>query len=128
MIKLFVYGTLRKGGSNHALIEPYLHASQPYQIHGRLYDVGGEYPVLVWDPAEPALVRGELLTVSEQALGPIDRLEGYYGPGHPDNEYERVLHPAGFYLYTWSQQAVDQHRLRRIEQGDWLQYLRSKQA
>ncbi|UFJ39669.1 gamma-glutamylcyclotransferase [Brevibacillus humidisoli] len=118
-IRLFVYGTLRIGGESHSIVAPYVITTKRYQLHGRLYRVGS-YPALVWDPAEEGLVTGDLLTVSTEALKPLDEWEDYVGPGHPDNEYERILHPEGFFVYIWSQEKVDRLGLPRIDGGDWL--------
>jgi len=124
-IKVFVYGTLRKGCSNHHVIERYIVESQPFQVTGRLYDVGF-YPALVLDERETIRVQGELVTVNAEALTSLDFLEGYKGPNSKFNLYERILHPEGFYVYTWSQKKVDEKGLKQIINGDWVAYSQQK--
>ncbi|MFD2671257.1 gamma-glutamylcyclotransferase family protein [Marinicrinis sediminis] len=36
------------------------------------------------------IVHGEWLTLNKEALSVLDALEDYFGPAHPDNEYDRV--------------------------------------
>ena len=75
---LFVYGTLKRGGSNH----PFL-AGQTFVGHARtaagyeLYDLGG-YPGMVpsTNGAEP--VEGEVWSVDPAALSSLDDLEGVH--------------------------------------------------
>ncbi|WNR47133.1 gamma-glutamylcyclotransferase family protein [Paenibacillus roseipurpureus] len=88
MISVFVYGTLLVGESNHGVVSPFMKHAEPGVIHGRLYDVG-PYPALVRTEDNHQVV-GEWLDVTEEGLIAMDELEMYYGPGHPNNEYERV--------------------------------------
>lgn len=73
---LFVYGTLKRGGSNH----PFL-AGQRFLGHARtgpgyvLYNLGG-YPGLVPAPGAHDAVQGEVWAVDPAALADIDDLEG----------------------------------------------------
>lgn len=122
---MFVYGTLREGGSNRRLVEPYLLTSRPHAVPGRLYDAG-DYPALVLDERETGLVFGEVLTVTEAALEPLDELEDYFGPGHPDNLYDRVQLGDGVWVYVWPQEKADAARLPLIEGGDWIGYAASR--
>lgn len=124
-IKVFVYGTLLEGCSNRHVIEKFILNSQPYQVTGRLYDVGS-YPALVLDDRETLQVQGELVTVKAEALTYLDNLEGFKEPNNSRNLYERILHPDGFYVYTWSQKKVDAMGLKQIIKSDWLLYLNQK--
>ncbi len=123
VVKVFVYGTLRSGGRYEYVVNDYVLAREPYEVNGRLYDVG-TYPALVVDSAAAGVVKGELLLVSEEALRPLDELENYYGEQHPDNEYERIWHKDGFYLYVWEQESVDALGLPYISSGDWIAHAR----
>jgi gamma-glutamylaminecyclotransferase len=73
---IFVYGTLKLGGSNHRQI-----ADQKFVGTGRtapgyqLFDLGA-YPGMVPSPEDRAGVTGEIWSVNEAALRRLDRFEG----------------------------------------------------
>lgn len=128
MAKLFVYGTLREGGCNHHFLKKEQLQSRNATIEGVLVDTGYGYPGLLLEAGE---VVGELYQISEAALKLIDSLEGYFGPGHPDNLYERVSVnvktslgsgpiPALTYVYKSSDFKPERFT-------DWLAYAGSKQ-
>ncbi|WP_110111576.1 gamma-glutamylcyclotransferase family protein [Bacillus sp. CGMCC 1.16541] len=84
---VFVYGTLRKGESNHDLLkDAHLVAEQAY-TKGVLYDSGRGYPAMT---VGEGVVYGELYEVNDFELKALDQLEGYEGEGSPNNEYERI--------------------------------------
>jgi gamma-glutamylaminecyclotransferase len=104
MTTIFVYGTLKRGGSNHAFL-----ASQRFLGDTRtapgftLYSLG-DYPGMVRAPGDTAGVTGELWVVDDACLAELDRLEGL-----DEGLYERIdviLAPnhlassAQTYLYT----------------------------
>lgn len=74
--QVFVYGTLKRGGSNHREM-----AGQTYVANARtmpgftLFDVGG-YPGLVTWPQDIVGVEGEIWTVDDEALARLDAFEG----------------------------------------------------
>ena len=78
-----VYGTLKRGLSNHHLIAESVREVVPATIQGRLYDAG-PFPALA---AGTEAVRGEVLMVEPSALPHLltvlDELEGY-DPVDPD--------------------------------------------
>jgi gamma-glutamylcyclotransferase (GGCT)/AIG2-like uncharacterized protein YtfP len=123
-LNVFVYGTLLPGEANYHVIAPYVIDSRPGSVRGSLYDYG-PYPGLVLDGE--GLAAGEWLTVSEEALDPLDELEGYYGPGQ-DNEYERVyvadaVNPQlSGWVYVWN----DSRGCPRIQDGSWRDHARRK--
>lgn len=79
-IDVFVYGTLKPGGTYHQhYCAPYLNASQPVLVRGRLYDLPTlGYPVMT--PGDD-WVKGYLFTLAAIALPGLDYLEGYSPPG-----------------------------------------------
>lgn len=85
MTTVFVYGTLKRGGSNHAFL-----AGQYYLGNARtqpgftLYSLG-DYPGMVRTPEDREGVTGELWSVKDEALAELDRLEGL-----AEGLYERV--------------------------------------
>lgn len=73
---LFVYGTLKRGGMNHAHLasEKFVALAQARPGY-RLYEVGG-FPGLVRDASAPFSIAGELWEVSDAALAWLDAFEG----------------------------------------------------
>lgn len=98
---LFVYGTLKRGQVNFALIRDQRFLGEAVTAPKyRLYDLG-PYPGLVPDPAAGLSVAGELWEVSACALGELDDFET------AADEYARgpveVMgfdRPAEVYFYT----------------------------
>lgn len=85
-VRVFVYGSLLPGMHNYGVIAPYLLASQPGRVHGRLLDVG-RYPALLPDASRT--VRGMWMDVRREALPVLDKLEDFVGI-EEKNDYERV--------------------------------------
>jgi gamma-glutamylaminecyclotransferase len=75
-MNLFIYGTLKRGGSNHALL-----AGQKFLGPARtapgytLYSLG-DYPGMVAHPADRDGVTGEAWSVDAHCLAQLDQLEG----------------------------------------------------
>ena len=118
---MFFYGTLKRGGSNHAYCRGGRMTAEA-MVEGLLYDLPQGYPALVVpeasvlavgtddplhdaragnaldlpglpEPAKPA-VHGELYTFDdpEDRLPSLDELEDF-SPGDPSSPYRRVLVP-----------------------------------
>ncbi|MFC5469068.1 gamma-glutamylcyclotransferase [Cohnella suwonensis] len=101
-IRVFVYGSLLPGQSNHGVVAPYLLAAREGRVRGFLVDAG-EYPALLLDEAgetsgdrehggdrvQARFVRGMWMEVAPAGLPALDELEGFLGIGE-DNDYERV--------------------------------------
>jgi gamma-glutamylcyclotransferase (GGCT)/AIG2-like uncharacterized protein YtfP len=85
MTKVFVYGTLKRGGRNHRYL-----AGQQFIGEGRtgpgftLYSLG-DYPGMVRSSRIDHDVTGEVWTVSADCLASLDELEGIN-----EGLYERV--------------------------------------
>lgn len=75
-MRLFVYGTLKRGGENHALLaaQKYLGAARTEPGY-TLYSLGS-YPGLIALPGDQAGVEGELWHVDPVCLARLDDLEG----------------------------------------------------
>jgi gamma-glutamylcyclotransferase (GGCT)/AIG2-like uncharacterized protein YtfP len=87
-LPLFVYGTLRSGGSNHSIFERGVLDVTPATTNGALYHLRAGYPALVLDRAD--VVYGELLTFRDPAaaLARSDALEDARPDGR--GQYLRV--------------------------------------
>jgi gamma-glutamylcyclotransferase (GGCT)/AIG2-like uncharacterized protein YtfP len=112
---LFVYGTLKHGGSRHGPL-----AEQRYRGQARtrplyaLYHLGG-YPGLALCPRAGRVVQGELYEVDRSLLGWLDRVEGApYLFALAEVELEGVAGPTWAYFYQ-----RDPSKLPRIESGTW---------
>ncbi len=80
--KVFVYGTLKKGKSNHRFLENAEYLGEKTLWHYALYDLG-PFPCIL--PRYSFSVKGELYLVTDKELQLLDRLEG-----HPDM-YQRQI-------------------------------------
>lgn len=82
---LFVYGTLKQGGGNHAVLSDQSFVGEARTVAGfRLFDLG-EYPGMIADPNSAVRVTGEVWSVSDEALTRLDAFEGV-----PEGLYRRV--------------------------------------
>ncbi|MCB1274973.1 gamma-glutamylcyclotransferase family protein [Prosthecobacter sp.] len=85
MTRVFVYGTLKRGGENHHWLAGQRFISKACTLpRYRMFDLGG-YPGLVQDDNGLA-IEGEIWEVDEAGLSRLDVLEDVEG-----GEYERVL-------------------------------------
>lgn len=82
--RVFVYGTLKRGHSNHGLLEGYNFLGRAY-IEGpyRMSSIGAFPGVTDGHEGEARRIYGEVFVVDEEGLASLDLLEG-----HPDF-YER---------------------------------------
>jgi gamma-glutamylcyclotransferase (GGCT)/AIG2-like uncharacterized protein YtfP len=89
MLRVFVYGTLKPGQSNHlAYCGDRTIAVQTAKVRGQLFDLPMGYPGMV---SGKDWVKGYLLSFTDEAvLADLDRLEDYFSnrPSH-ENEYQR---------------------------------------
>jgi gamma-glutamylcyclotransferase (GGCT)/AIG2-like uncharacterized protein YtfP len=137
---LFVYGTLREGGTNHAwLLRTHPEGLTAAWVAGRLFRLAAGYPALVPGP-EPAVpapgpgwVRGDFVGYEdeadlESALADLDPLEGV-----EEGLFTRELLPVtleGGQRYQAWVYLFPGERLPRLEReamevlgGDWALYL-----
>jgi gamma-glutamylcyclotransferase (GGCT)/AIG2-like uncharacterized protein YtfP len=111
---VFVYGTLRRGGSNHFRMAGADFVAQG-AVRGRLYGIAW-YPGLVLD-REGGEVIGDVMAVDAGMMAELDAYEG--------GEYRRVRVEVGLphgeiieaWIWEWGGE-VDESR--RIAGGDWL--------
>ncbi|MDX1522482.1 MAG: gamma-glutamylcyclotransferase family protein [Anaerolineae bacterium] len=132
---LFVYGTLRRG-FNHpvvTLLERGANFVGMGYYQGQLYDVG-PYPAVVASSRTGDTVVGDVYALHPdptELLSRLDAYEEYFPNNHAQSLYLRqkepirdrsgIVHHAWVYLY-----ARPTAHLRRIESGDYLEYLKLK--
>lgn len=116
---VFVYGTLRRGGTMHALLGERARFEAPARLRGTLYHLG-DFPGLVRD--SPGVVAGEVFELSgeparqKETLQVLDAYEGQ----HFVREQGAVRTPSGVmtvWFWTWTKTRA----LPRILSGDWMQ-------
>lgn len=106
MIRVFVYGTLKRGGSNHALLAGQQFLGEARTVPGYTLHSLGDYPGMVRSADASHDVTGELWLVDDACLQQLDKLEGV-----DEGLYERVFlslsppfadQPVETYLYLGS--------------------------
>ncbi|MGC6425639.1 MAG: gamma-glutamylcyclotransferase family protein [Akkermansiaceae bacterium] len=117
--RIFVYGALRRGASNHWRMEGAKFLGEA-TVTGTLVKVDW-YPGLVLDGVTQVL--GEVYEVSANLLAELDDFEGLTNGGLFD-EYDRVIarvevggQPLEASIYEW-QKGVAGYEV--VENGDWL--------
>jgi gamma-glutamylcyclotransferase (GGCT)/AIG2-like uncharacterized protein YtfP len=119
---VFVYGTLRGGGSNHFRLDD-AELLGPAVVNGRLYRIDW-YPGLVLDPSAETVL-GEVYCIRREQLAKLDAFEGISPGTMLGAEYRRVWVTARLvsgeevsaWVWEWLA-AVNESR--RILGGDWL--------
>jgi gamma-glutamylcyclotransferase (GGCT)/AIG2-like uncharacterized protein YtfP len=119
---LFVYGTLKRGGSNHSWLEGQRFVSEAATLPVfRLYEIDG-YPGMIFAPEGGESVRGEVWDVDEACLARLDALEDVEG-----GEYAREVIPL---IESFGSAEVQGYRYlrsisgRRRLEGLWVEKLR----
>ena len=130
-MKLFVYGSLRKGMYNYDL---YLKnqsefVSEAY-VCGKLYSLKGKkYPAMIEGNDQ---ILGEIFEVNEEVATAIDAMENYV-PGDINNEYDRIdtdiLDAQGnvitnlpIYWYNTKREGSVELLDEIVSDGDWTKY------
>lgn len=125
---LFVYGTLRRGGSNDiARIAPGACFVSPARMRGRLYDVNGRWPSLVLDETA-GWVNGEIYAVPPHEWAALDALENTVTPHNPDGHYFKVsalattATAAPIVVTVYTANPATTRLVDLIASGDWIAY------
>lgn len=126
---VFVYGTLRRGGSNDitrlTLAPRFIGMAR---VPGRLYTLG-RYPGMRLGGAQEAGARvlGEVYAITPQLEAVLDRIEGLVpgAPAHADDEYARrevLVRVQGQELCCLVYEIHVRHAIEsaRLPHGDWL--------
>lgn len=131
---VFVYGTLRRGGSNdiNRFVPPPVFVGGAC-VHGHLYDLGA-YPGLLLTGGEDSgrsAVVGEVYAVHARLEPQLDALEGIHG--RSDDEYVRRHIPVELggrsclcLVYEINPEYVRGRPL--IDHGDWIQHAAERPA
>lgn len=116
-VKIFVYGTLRKGGLAAHFLEKFPLVYPNTTLKGfSLYD-GGWYPFAV-PASESCVITGDVFEIPEIILPQLDEYEG--------PEYKRIS-PENQELFIYVVKADARVKgLLKVEEGDWLKYWEKK--
>lgn len=128
---LFVYGTLRRGGSNDiARMAPGAAFAGAGRLRGRLYDVNGRWPALVLD-GNAGWVSGELYLVAPCDWPALDELENTVTPQNPHGHYFKVsatvesVGAAATLATVYTANPATTRLINLIASGDWIAYAAS---
>ncbi len=120
---VFVYGTLRRGGSNHWRMSGAAFVS-PGTVEARLFRIDW-YPGIILADGGGERVLGEVYQVDAATLAALDEFEGVSAGEIEGSEYRRVQTEVqtalgGLSAWVWEWKGpVDPSR--RIKSGDWLE-------
>ncbi len=112
-MKIFVYGTLRKGEYNHVFLkdEKYLHDAITKR-HYTFYNLGG-FPAIVKGGTHSIV--GEVYEVSLETLEKLDILES-----HPQfYKRQKITLEGGLIVETYILNEEHTQGLKIIKSGDW---------
>jgi gamma-glutamylcyclotransferase (GGCT)/AIG2-like uncharacterized protein YtfP len=106
---VFVYGTLKRGGSNHSYLVGQTFVANARTPRGfRLYELDG-YPGMVASADDQSGVTGEIWSLDDTCLAELDRLEGL-----SEGLYRRVRIPL---LAPFDQREVETYLYARSVAG-----------
>ncbi len=125
---VFVYGTLRKGGSNHFRMDGAEFVGKG-TVKGKIYRIDSNpqlvFPALKLDAGGSVL--GEVYLVSETQMKALDEFEGISERYEEPYEYRRVMTvvemESGESLHAWVWEwNSDLDGAKLLPEGDWLLY------
>lgn len=127
--QVFVYGTLRKGGTNHHLLRD-AELQAVVKLKGfEMWDFGS-YPGVTSSENDDDTIEAEFYSVDDETLAFLDRLEDFYGENHPRNLYDRDLIQDDFghkgWIYVFRRQLLSlpffKKRSRKVISGVWNKF------
>ena len=135
MFRVFVYGTLKRGFSNHnRIFSEYKIKVTEAWTYGELYDLDWGFPAMVVDlnnnsnDPDSDKVSGELIEINDpELLTTLDWLEGFKSPGNRFNLYDRVKRDVyvqnekfNSWVYVINPNQITSIPLRKISTGIWV--------
>lgn len=112
--RVFVYGSLKRGQSNHHWLNGAIYAGRARLLGAELYSLGS-YPMAVLRRGSTQVIHGEVFEVDAEGLDQLDVLEGY--PGFYDRQILKLSDGSQAWVYLGRDALVEGRNL--VEFGDW---------
>ena len=120
---VFVYGTLRRGGSRAmSTLFPSSKFIADAKVSGNLYDLGA-YPGLILNDSN-SMVVGEVYEVDNEILNELDDIEASSYYSRKQIEISLGDHLMACWVYEPDPESYSLQTL--ITSGDWIEYARTK--
>ncbi|TWT00615.1 gamma-glutamylcyclotransferase [Planomicrobium sp. CPCC 101079] len=119
-MKLFVYGSLKRGGKYHSYLGEATLVAEHAMADGVIYDSGLGYPAAVL--SEPGKITGEIYEIPDELWPALDDLEGYTGGSATDlfNKLTITVESNGEQIDAIAYVAKDQKLLKtKVMGGVW---------
>jgi gamma-glutamylaminecyclotransferase len=119
--KVAVYGSLRKGLSNHRLLEQskFLGTFETPPEYS-MYSIGLAFPGLKSNGSTSIVM--EVYEVDEYTLGRLDMLEGYRKGAEDSNHYNKKTMQSPFGEVAWYEYNKPITDKIKVEEGDWTEF------
>ena len=117
-MRLFVYGTLRQGGTNHHLVSgsPYLGPATTTESYVIATQTSRSFPYIFKHPELYAIpVQGEMYEINQETVRRLDMLEGH--PDHYRRQQILVTTPKGDAYACAAYILEDAEMIRDIAEG-----------
>jgi gamma-glutamylcyclotransferase (GGCT)/AIG2-like uncharacterized protein YtfP len=112
--RVFVYGSLKRGQSNHHWLNGATFVGRARLQGAELYSLG-PYPMAVLRHGSSQTIHGEVFEVNAEGLDQLDVLEDY--PGYYDRQILSLGDGSQAWVYLGSDTLVEHRSL--VEYGDW---------
>jgi gamma-glutamylcyclotransferase (GGCT)/AIG2-like uncharacterized protein YtfP len=117
--KVFVYGTLRNGWGNHALLVKSEFLGKA-TLQAKMYTFGFIPYISLNNANDDDIVHGEVYSIDDYTLARLDQLEGYREGNVESSFYTRSLVRTSLGdAYVYHIEYRDNNEAKRIESGDW---------
>jgi gamma-glutamylcyclotransferase (GGCT)/AIG2-like uncharacterized protein YtfP len=129
--KVFVYGTLKRGGFYNRVLEgsTFIDVAET-KDNLALFDLGA-YPAVVLGLPSNTPVRGEVFEINEETFLELDRIEGYpyfYSRTPIPVILDETGAEVDVWIYFLLQDKLNPNRARQIETGEWFPNYRELKA
>ena len=122
-VKIFVYGTLKKGGRFSTSFDNFRISVKEAKASGIMYNVNNAYPAAIF--GKGGVITGELHEYShaKEVISLLDAIEGYIDENSNANLYNRIMVEVttndGKEKCLAYEFARSVSKLKKIENGEW---------
>lgn len=127
-MKVFVYGTLKKGYHNHRLLKEAEYLGEAELKGYKIYDLPYGYPCIMKSEKNEVSVKGEVYLINDYILDRLDLLEGYRDKvNKKGNLYNRELKEVikgdneviKVFVYEWGREELPERAIL-CKDGKWV--------